>query len=504
MRGMYAPMEKAIQLPELLNIIGTHLSQHELAQCVRVSRHWHDLFTPHLWRHLSIEAIARINFNYTFAGEICAQYSQHIRSLELENTNLIDNHGLAFSNLTHLQYDERMDDNLQFQHQPGDPNPTWTEAEQWSLLALIKCNRSLRSIELTLRHPADPIRIGEVLRELPCLETLELDGPDFEHEGVFWQLLKTCPVLKSATFRNWSQNRLSMDPGHTQPQDISNVIKVRHLSISGCGSVLSLAHSFPALESLDIYQISDHNAQDLEALLAKGHAPKLHRLHVIGKTIHLDKILQHAPPLEYFALSNGSLISGNIGPQIHHVGAHIFNFAATFAPPQAVFANILQSILTVHAHSLKEFVFTLNMPFKDRAGLLMKVLASCPSLVRFYCMVPMDLAKFLEVKVEAPRLEELSLSLVLSVAFSQSDEENLQWEEEFLDRLAQYSELRRLEMTERGAAGYDPEDKAMPLDRAKAVDALSKMKRLDFISLYSHEYAFDGSEWKYNKRWGAR
>ncbi|KAF9017577.1 hypothetical protein BGZ52_004971, partial [Haplosporangium bisporale] len=359
-------MEKAIQLPELLNIIGTHLSQHELAQCVRVSRHWHDLFTPHLWRHLSIEAIARINFNYTFAGEICAQYSQHIRSLELENTNLIDNHGLAFSNLTHLQYDERMDDNLQFQHQPGDPNPTWTEAEQWSLLALIKCNRSLRSIELTLRHPADPIRIGEVLRELPCLETLELDGPDFEHEGVFWQLLKTCPVLKSATFRN------------------------------------CLAHSFPALESLDIYQISDHNAQDLEALLAKGHAPKLHRLHVIGKTIHLDKILQHAPPLEYFALSNGSLISGNIGPQIHHVGAHIFNFAATFAPPQAVFANILQSILTVHAHSLKEFVFTLNMPFKDRAGLLMKVLASCPSLVRFYCMVPMDLAKFLEVKVEAP------------------------------------------------------------------------------------------------------
>ena len=496
-------MEKAIQLPELLNVIGTHLSQHELAQCVQVSRRWHDLFTPHLWRHLSIEAIARINFNYTFASEICTQYSHHIRSLELENTNLIDNHGLAFSNLTHLQYDERMDDNQQFQHQPGDHNPTWTEDEHWSLLALIKRNRSLRSIELTIRHPADPIRIGEVLRELPCLETLELDGPDFDHEGVFWQLLKTCPVLRSATFRNWSQNLLSVDPEHTQPRDMSNIIKVRHLSLSGCGSVLSLAHSFPALEALDIYQISDRNAQDLEALLAKGYAPKLRRLHVIGTATHLDKILQHAPPLEYFALSNGQ-IPGKFGPQTHHLGAYIFNFRAMVAPPQAVFSDILQSILTVHAHSLKEFVFTLNMPFKDRAGLLMKVLASCPSLVRFYCMVPMDLATFLDVKVEAPRLEELSLSLILPDAFSQSDEEKLQWEDKCLDRLTQYSELRRFELAKRGASGYDPKDGAMPLDRVRAVDALSKMKRLEFISLYSHEYAFDGSEWKYTKRRGAR
>ncbi|KAG0018694.1 hypothetical protein BGZ81_010106 [Podila clonocystis] len=155
-----------------------------------------------------------------------------------------------------------------------DPNPTWTDAEQWSILALIKRNRGLRSIELTIRHPADPIRIGEVLRELPCLEKLELDGPDFEQEGVFWNLIKTSPVLRSATFRNWSQNRLTVDRKH-QPQDKKNIINVRRLFLSGCGSVLSLAHSFPVLEALDISRISDQNAEDLATLLANGHAPKL-------------------------------------------------------------------------------------------------------------------------------------------------------------------------------------------------------------------------------------
>ncbi|KAG0331899.1 hypothetical protein BG000_010498, partial [Podila horticola] len=450
-----------------------------------------------------MEAIARITFNYTFASEILAQYSHHVRSLELENTRLIDGYEMSFTNLSHLTYDERMDDNLQFQHQPGDPNPTWTEAEQWSILALIKRNRGLRRIELTIRYPADPLRIGAVLRELPCLENLELDGPDFEHQGVFWNLLKTSPVLRSATFRNWSQNCLAVKSKH-QPQDKNNVINVRRLSLSGCGSVLSLAHSFPVLEALDICQISDVNAEDLATLLAKGHAPKLRRLQVTEKTTHLDKILQHAPALEYFALSNGKLAS-KLGLPIPIPGLEMFNYKPVLVPlepPHVVFANILNSILKVHAQSLQEFLFALNMPFKDLQGLLMQVLAACPNLTRFYCMVPVDLAKFLEVKAVAPRLEELSLSLVLPRADALSDGEKFQWEQQFLGRLTQYSELKRFELSNRGAAGYLPGDGAMPLDRARVVKAMTNMKKLECISLYGHEYVYDGSEWKYTKRWG--
>ncbi|KAF9307083.1 hypothetical protein BGZ74_000087 [Mortierella antarctica] len=230
-----------------------------------------------------MEAIARITFNYTFASEIFAQYSHHVRSVELENTKLIDSYDVSFTDLSHL------------------------------------------IIELTIRRHADPILIEDILRELPYLEMLELDGPDFEHEGIFWNLLKTSPALQSATFRNWSQNRLAVEP-RRHPQDKSNVIDARRLSLSGCGSVPSIAHRFPVLGALDIYQISELNAQDLVTLLAKGHAPKLRRLHVIEKTTHLDKILEHAPALEYFALSNGQIAS-RLGSPIRLPGFEIFSYS---------------------------------------------------------------------------------------------------------------------------------------------------------------------------------
>ncbi|KAG0097109.1 hypothetical protein BGZ93_003408 [Podila epicladia] len=448
-----------------------------------------------------MEAIARITFNNAFASEVLAQYSHHVRSLELEKTELIDSYDISFTNLSHLMYDERMDNNHHFQHETEDPYPIWSEAQQSSVLTLIKRNRGLRSIELTIRRPADPILFGDVLRDLPCLETLELDGPDFEHEGIFWNLLKTSPVLRSATFRNWSQNHLTVDPRH-RLQDKNNVINVRRLSLSRCGSALSLAHSFPVLEALYIYQISDLNAQDLATLLSKGHAPKLRRLHVIETTTHLDKILKHAPALEYFALTNGQ-ISPKIGPPTLLPGHTIYTYNAVLEPVHVVFANIMNIILKAHAHNLQEFVFTLNMPFKDQKGLLMQVLAACPNLTRFYCMVPVNLVKFLEVEAVAGKLEELNLSLVLPRADKLSDEEKLQREEQLLSRLIQYRELKRFELARRGAAGYSTGDIAMPLDRAKAVEAMSSMKKLEFISLYSHEYVYDDSEWKYTKRLGA-
>ncbi|KAG0018695.1 hypothetical protein BGZ81_010107 [Podila clonocystis] len=133
----------------------------------------------------------------------------------------------------------------------------------------------------------------------------------------------------------------------------------------------------------------------------------------------------------------------------------------------------------------------------------MLVLEACPNLIRFYCMVPVDLAKFLEIKAAAPRLEDLSASPVLPYTDSLSDEEKLQWEEQLLGWLTQYSELKRFELANRGALGYLP-GATIPLDTARAAEAMSNMKNLEFISLYGHEYANDGSKWNYTKRRGAR
>ncbi|KAF9335794.1 hypothetical protein BG006_010598 [Podila minutissima] len=389
--GMHSLAEKLIQLPELLNVIGTHRSRHDLtnaSEC-RSTGATYSLRTCgdiYPWKPLPASTSTT-----PFASEILAQYSHHVRSLELENIKLIDSYDISFTNLSHLMYDERMNDNLHLHHELEDVNPTWTEAD--------------------------------ILREFLYLETLGLDGPDFEHES----------GLAIGYLQNWSQNRLAVEPRH-HLQDKNNVINVHRLSLSGCGSVHSLVHSFPVLEALDIYQISDLNAQDLVTLLAKGHALKLRRLHVIEKTTHLDKILEHAPALEYFALSNGQIAS-KLGSPIPLPGYEIFSYRPMRGLPHIVFANIMNNILTVHVQNLQEFVFTPNMPFKDQKGLLMQLLEACPNLTRFYCMVPVDLAKFLEVEAVAPRLEELSLSLVLPRADELSEREKLQREEQFLDRL---------------------------------------------------------------------
>ncbi|KAG0028661.1 hypothetical protein BGZ82_008330 [Podila clonocystis] len=101
-------------------------------------------------------------------------------------------------------------------------------------------------------------------------------------------------------------------------------------------------------------------------------------------------------------------------------------------------------------------------------------------------MAPVDLAKLLEIKAAAPRLEELSASPVLPCADALSDKEKLQWEEQFLGWLTHYIELKRFELGNRGAPGY-LSGATIPLDRARAVETMSKMKNLEFISLYDHE-----------------
>ncbi|KAF9932746.1 hypothetical protein FBU30_007396 [Linnemannia zychae] len=48
-------LENIFILPELVRLIASHLSQSEISRCVRVSKSWHAIFIPNLWRTFSDE-----------------------------------------------------------------------------------------------------------------------------------------------------------------------------------------------------------------------------------------------------------------------------------------------------------------------------------------------------------------------------------------------------------------------------------------------------------------
>ncbi|KAG0089229.1 hypothetical protein BGZ93_003409 [Podila epicladia] len=478
-------MQDAIQLPELMNVIGRHLNRRELIQCILVSTHWRDLFVPHLWQTLSLDDTTYIASNPESARLILAHYGRHIRSVELKNTDLIDHCGLSCTGLTHLQFDQY--NAIRQGHRPQNPPPVWTPTYQWSLLTLIERNPALRRLELVIRVQVDAVRVAEVLGSLSGLERLQLEGAELENLGIFWSLLKTNRSLRWAKFKDWAifRNHVVQDPPQQDQQHPNDVINVRKLFLTGCGSPLSLAHSFPELEFLRYYKITECNARDLEQKLSKGLCPKLALLEVIDTMNHLDGILQHAPPLRYFSVMSGAFPN------------------ELFLPVDGprLYKGIMQSLLALHSPTLRRLVFIFKEPVKDVDGLLMSVLAACPNLVEFYSMVLVELDRFLAIQHLPPRIEEMTMRLEVDGANAVLDEEHMRIQGEILRKLSRSYSLTRL--TVHGAMATSDVGGTSALDLIQGLgqlDTADTMRQLKYLSLFGHEFSFDGIRWKYARR----
>ncbi|KAF9307082.1 hypothetical protein BGZ74_000086 [Mortierella antarctica] len=478
-------MQDILQLPELMNVIGRHLTRKDLIQCILVSTHWRDLFVSHLWQTLSLDDTTYIASNPESARLILAHYGHHIRSLELKNTDLIDHCGLSCTNLTHLQFDQT--NAIRQRRRPRDPPPVWTPTDQWSLLILIERNPALRSLELVIRVPVDAVRVAEVLGSLLGLERLQLDGAELGRLGVFWSLLKTNRCLRWAKFKDWAifRNPVVQDPPQQDQQQPNDVINVRKLFLTGCGSPLSLAHSFPELEFLSYFKITKSNARDLEYKLSKGLCPKLALLEVVDTMSHLDGILQHAPPLRYF-----SLMSGTFPNEL---------FLPVDVP--RLYKEIMRSLLALHSLTLRRLVFVVIDPLKDTDGLLMSVLEACPNLVEFYSMVPVELDRFLAIQHLPPRIEEMTMRLEVDGADVVLDEEHVRIQGEILRKLSRSYSLTRF--TVHGAMPTSDAGGTLVLDLIQGLgqlDTADTMRQLKYFFLFGREFSFDGARWRYASR----
>ncbi|KAK3837043.1 MAG: hypothetical protein JOS17DRAFT_799900 [Linnemannia elongata] len=68
--------DSVFSLPELLDILGTHLTQGSLYRCIQVSKSWNTTFLPHLWRTFSEEQVQYGAWGYKLKTAIQTQTHQ--------------------------------------------------------------------------------------------------------------------------------------------------------------------------------------------------------------------------------------------------------------------------------------------------------------------------------------------------------------------------------------------------------------------------------------------
>ncbi|KAF9141469.1 hypothetical protein BGX30_004767 [Mortierella sp. GBA39] len=75
---------QALDLPEIMDLIGHHLSKGTLLNCIQVNRSWHDYFVPILWKSFVFSAYSS---QPRPPLEALLKYAHHIRQLEFSGLN---------------------------------------------------------------------------------------------------------------------------------------------------------------------------------------------------------------------------------------------------------------------------------------------------------------------------------------------------------------------------------------------------------------------------------
>lgn len=186
-----------LKIPELRDLLSERLSQRDLVNCVRVSKSWHQGFTPPLWSKITISSLSQdIAFSQT-ARRAIRRHRQFIRSFSghyptslrtLDDELLADTTGPTtdssrsssddsgrFTELRELRRDCQQGESL--------------------LLRLVEFSPELRSLHLD-GWCRDDSKLALLIEKLVHLKTLTIDGGSNNLLPLedFRALLKYCPM----------------------------------------------------------------------------------------------------------------------------------------------------------------------------------------------------------------------------------------------------------------------------------------------------------------------
>lgn len=236
------PRTTPLHVQELVEEIAEYLDQSSLARCAQVCRFWHEMFTPLLYRHVSLKKDVKL-----WTG--IQEYSCYTRTLDLIASSF-PKQGLFGPGCRHL----------------ATLSIAESLPDRWhpKIRALISLNPSIHTLHIHLDEVLDLFE-NNILQQMPTLKNLSIRCIESHHcdliIGFEW-ILECCSRLESLAYHA-PQNRFLERP---------------------------VAHKDPApwtkLSSLDITDCHWHQALEL-----LKRSPNLRRLKVDCDA--LDSLIQH-------------------------------------------------------------------------------------------------------------------------------------------------------------------------------------------------------------------
>lgn len=218
---------------EVLESILPHLSQPDLAPCVRVSRAWHKTLVPYLWRTLAIRSNAqRMKFDTDEAQKALRRHACHVRDLHIvlkEHYNeflpsqqiLISDPGVIHNKVFTTSPFSNLD-SLELCH-----FNIWEVKVKRSqrILALVRQNPRLRRLKIDIdMDPSTLINI--VTKYLPTLQDLDLSS---YWRGDVKALLKNLPEgIRNVRLRNVFHEAPSEAQNKTSAESDVSATMARH------------------------------------------------------------------------------------------------------------------------------------------------------------------------------------------------------------------------------------------------------------------------------------
>ncbi|KAG0210194.1 hypothetical protein BGX28_009499 [Mortierella sp. GBA30] len=174
--------------PEVLLGLAPHLSSHDLAQCMLVSRSWFGIFTPALWRDIGAYFLQLPGFNSQEALLALIRNSGHIRSFGTSCMNLAAILASLGTDCTRLHTLKLSTLHREFpvvslpMLTKGTSNHSWNNAiysNAEAVMALLRRNRCIRDLRLEGNFFCDAANrsaLARILNYCPAtVERLELD-----------------------------------------------------------------------------------------------------------------------------------------------------------------------------------------------------------------------------------------------------------------------------------------------------------------------------------------
>ncbi|KAF9364730.1 hypothetical protein BGX34_000624 [Mortierella sp. NVP85] len=463
---------QALDVPEILRLVGEFLDYPRLANATAVCKAWNRIFTPFLYH-----TIERLSHSRKVPSSALEGYVDHVRAIKIYSIFWIP----SLARCTHLKelhiglFSDEEDHDIEspwvpltdlVHHNPKLVTVCVTKPKNEFLRAVLTCCSQLKRLELDRAELTDMITDVNLLFNV-CLRLEELKMVnmtlDLKTHGISWDSWPAFPTIKKLWIGITQDSHRSPLQAQGQQEFIQRCPNLESLTMSFCG------------DTLPVREIKD--------LLSPNTSP--------------------CPKIKAFAI-------------------RLLGYNPSFSEDQLVeilngcknnltsFENYCEHFKDLSCQALvNNLASTLTHLRLDKCGFIspMKIISSCPHLIHFHCAMPLNAREILGIQRDTSEPPDYPYASRAQQSYQPSRNQplprtihppewackNLQtleigiwglhkgtpgWQEAVLKQLARLTQLRVLDVQ----AGSDITD-GLAFRLASGLDILSSLTMLETLRL---------------------